>query len=92
MAHYIIHSRCECQATLSATLNEQRYILAGYASRGRARERAPAHSIGAGQDRFDIGWACPFCGRNTLRTFYAGALTPVADSPGNASSSGAPAT
>jgi hypothetical protein len=83
MADYIIHSRCECQATLSATLNEAHHILTGSACRGGSRERAPAHSIGAYQDRFDIGWACPFCGRNTLRTFHIGALKPVADVPGD---------
>jgi hypothetical protein len=91
MAHYIIESRCECQATLAATLNEERHILSGYASRGGSRERAPAHSIGADQDRFDIGWACPFCGRNTLRTFHVAALRRVADPQGESSAPAAPA-
>src|SRR5262245_44777137 len=67
-------SRCECQALLTAVLDEKRHVVEGAASAGGARETAPAHSIGADREHFDIGWLCPFCGRNTLRTFYAGAL------------------
>ena len=77
MSQYSVQSRCECQAILSATLDANRQILGGWAARGRGREVAPAHSIGAANERFDIGWACPYCGRNTLRTFYAGALRAV---------------
>jgi hypothetical protein len=73
-------SRCECQAVLSATLDEKRHVIEGAATHLGARETAPAHSIGADRDHFDIGWLCPFCGRNTLRTFYAGALRAVASS------------
>jgi hypothetical protein len=73
----IIQSRCECQASLSASLNHQRHVLSGWASeqRRRQKESCPAHSIGADQERFQVAWLCPFCGRNTLRQFYAGALT-----------------
>jgi hypothetical protein len=78
MNQYSVSSRCECQAVLSATLDEQRHVLHGWATRHGDREVAPAHSIGAAAERFDIGWACPFCGRNTLRTFEAGALRRVA--------------
>jgi hypothetical protein len=67
-------SRCECQALLTATLDEARHVLEGAATRPGARETAPAHTMHAEGDRFDIGWLCPFCGRNTLRTFDAGAL------------------
>ncbi len=67
-------SRCECQATLGATLDEQRHVTAGWATHQGSRESAPAHSIHAELEHFDLGWLCPFCGRNTLRTFYAGAL------------------
>jgi hypothetical protein len=35
---------------------------------------APAHSIGAGAPKFQIGWACPLCTRNLLRSFDASAL------------------
>lgn len=72
-----IQSRCECQALLSASLNQQRHVLSGWATdpRRRRQESCPAHSIGADQDRFEVAWLCPFCGRNTLRVFYAGALT-----------------
>jgi hypothetical protein len=31
--------------------------------------------MGLGSDRFHVGWACPFCTRNTLRSFDAAALT-----------------
>lgn len=85
---YIVSTRCECQAILSAELDEHRYTLSGSAYRGGVKEPAPAHSINPSHDRFDIGWLCNFCGRNTLRSFYAGALvrvrepaTPPADPP-----------
>jgi hypothetical protein len=70
-------SRCECQAILTAVLDDRRQVLHGAASHLGAKERAPAHSIGAERDNFDIAWMCPFCGRNTLRSFYAGALRSV---------------
>jgi len=74
MSRFLISSRCECQATLTATLDEHRHVIVGWAKLRGASERAPAHSINAHLERFDVGWLCPFCGRNTLRTFYAGAL------------------
>lgn len=79
-------SRCECQAILTAVLDDHRHVLHGAAKRHDAVETAPAHSIGADREHFDIGWLCPFCGRNTLRTFYAGALrtVTVADPPADA--------
>ena len=67
-------SRCECQAKLTAVLDDKRHVLHGEASHQGVQNRAPAHSIGAQRENFDIAWLCPFCGRNTLRTFYAGAL------------------
>lgn len=81
MSRYIVSTRCECQAFLSAELDEKRQPLAGWAMRGGARESAPAHSIHAELDRFDIGWLCNYCGRNTLRTFYAGALRKMKEPP-----------
>ncbi len=74
MSRYAVESRCECQAHLSAILDEQRHVLEGAAMRLGVKEKAPAHSINAHLDRFDIAWACPFCGRNTLRSVYAGGL------------------
>jgi hypothetical protein len=71
-------SRCECQAILTAVLDDRRQVLHGVASHRGAKENAPAHSIGADRESFDIGWLCPFCGRNTLRTFSAGALRTIA--------------
>jgi hypothetical protein len=67
-------SRCECEALLNAILDDQHHVLEGWASHRGGRENAPAHSINAALPHFDVGWLCPFCGRNTLRTFYAGAL------------------
>ena len=47
-----IQSRCECQATLSASLNQQRHVLSGWATepRRRRQESCPAHSIDAEKD------------------------------------------
>ena len=70
-----VRSRCECQATLIAEVNAQFQVLSGKAKRGKDEELAPAHSIGADAERFDVAWACPFCGRNTLRSFNASVLT-----------------
>lgn len=78
MSHFSISSRCECQATLSATLDEKRHVLSGQAKRHGEALRAAAHSIHAENDRFDVGWLCPFCNRNTLRTFHVGAMRAVA--------------
>jgi hypothetical protein len=75
--HFVASSRCECQATLSAQLTEQRYVIAGSANYLGQRESAPAHAIHPENERFDIGWLCPFCGRNVLRSFHAGALRRV---------------
>jgi hypothetical protein len=79
MNRYQATSRCECQASLTAILDEGRHVLEGSAARLGARETAPAHSIGADQaSSFDIAWMCPFCGRNTLRTFHAAGLRRLA--------------
>ena len=74
MRRFSISSRCECQARLGAYLDEKRLVLDGSATHRGATERAPAHSIGAASERFEVGWLCPFCGRNTVRSFDAGAL------------------
>lgn len=68
-------SRCECQATLIAEVDEQGRVLSGAVIQHGVREKAPANAMGAGQARFDIGWLCPVCGRNTLRSFELGGLT-----------------
>ena len=72
-----IQSRCECQAMLWASLNQQRLVISGWATdpRRRRQESCPAHSIDAESEQFEVAWLCPICGRNTLRSFYAGALT-----------------
>ncbi len=70
----VVQSVCECQARLGAELDEQRRAVRGWA-RQRTRELlAPANNVGTGTESFQIGWACPFCTRNTLRSFDVGAL------------------
>ncbi|MBM4358395.1 MAG: hypothetical protein FJ096_09830 [Deltaproteobacteria bacterium] len=65
-----VQSVCECQALLEAELDGQQLVLQGWARRpGGARERAPANNVGRGE-RIDVVWQCPFCGRNTLRSFH----------------------
>jgi hypothetical protein len=71
---FVAHSRCECQASLRAELDGSRHVVQGTAFLRGQRELAPAHAIGAEADRFDIGWLCPFCTRNVLRSFSAGSL------------------
>lgn len=67
-------SRCECQATLIAEVDEQGRVLSGAVVQHGVRENAPANAM-VGQARFDIGWLCPVCGRNTLRSFDLGGLS-----------------
>jgi hypothetical protein len=71
---FFAHSRCECQASLRAELDARRQVIRGTAFLRGKRELAPAHTIGAEAARFDIGWACPFCTRNVLRSFAADGL------------------
>jgi hypothetical protein len=72
MSTTTIHSVCECQGRLEATLDEKRLVLGGWAiGPDGARETAPAHSIGPDQPWFDVAWLCPLCGRNTMRSFFA---------------------
>lgn len=72
-----IVSACECQARLSAELDEARCVLGGWAKDRRtgARLPAPAHSIGGDRPQFQVAWLCPFCMRNTLRSFDAEGLS-----------------
>ena len=74
MSQSSISTRCECQATLAARLDEKRHVLTGWATYRGDTERAPAHTIDADNERFDVAWLCPFCNRNTLRTFDVGAI------------------
>lgn len=70
-----VQTRCECQGRLSAIVDESGAVLSGSARVGKgAPELAPATAMNAGKDQFRIGWLCPLCGRNTLRSFYRGAL------------------
>jgi hypothetical protein len=78
MPIFAADSRCECQATLTAIVDEKHHVIEGTARRHGDSETAPAHAINPSQERFDIGWLCPFCGRNTLRSFHHDALRKVA--------------
>jgi hypothetical protein len=80
MRQATVRSRCECQSTLVATLDEEKQVVHAYViDKSGEKESAPGHSIGVGKDaaRFDIGWLCPVCGRNTLRSFGSEALAYV---------------
>ncbi len=71
-----VRSACECQSLLLAELGEGKLVRRGWSAdpaTGRARV-APAHSIHPDRDRFQVGWACPMCGRNTLRAFETSGL------------------
>ncbi len=60
---------------MGAELDEQRVALRGWAVDARKRQlAAPANTIGAERERFDVCWACPVCTRNTLRSFTGSAL------------------
>lgn len=72
-----VESRCECQAQLVAELNEARVVVRGFVNdRQRGRELlAPATATKKiGDKQVDVGWSCPVCTRNTLRTFNVDAL------------------
>jgi hypothetical protein len=70
-----VESRCECEAKLSADLDEERRAVRGWAKDVRGRERlAPATAMHGEGARFDVGFMCPFCTRNVLRSFEADAL------------------
>jgi len=70
-----VQSKCECQAKLVAELDEERRVLRGTARDSRGRERlAPATAMQSKNGRFDVGFFCPFCTRNVLRSFEAEGL------------------
>ncbi len=65
----VLRSRCECQASLVAEVTSSGQVLSGRASHRGRDEVAPATRTRSAGSRLDIGWQCPFCGRNTLRSF-----------------------
>jgi hypothetical protein len=79
-----VTSPCECQGRLSARLDEAGCVLSGAVGAPDGEyEPAPATSIATGSEQFQVGWLCPLCGRNTVRSFYRGALVYRADSDSN---------
>jgi len=73
----LVLSRCECQATLGAELDENRVVVHGFARDPRRNRELPAPAIARhpSDQRFDVGWYCPWCIRNTLRSFDASSLS-----------------
>jgi hypothetical protein len=72
-----VESRCECQAHLVAELDEQRSVVRGFVlDRPRGREvAAPANATRlVGDKQVDVGWSCPMCTRNTMRSFNIDSL------------------
>lgn len=72
----LVLSRCECQATLGALLDEARVVVRGFARDPRRNRElaAPAIVTHVSDEKFDLGWYCPFCIRNVLRRFDAAGL------------------
>ena len=71
-----INTRCECQGWLTAQVDEAGRVVSGSARKGRGElETAPAIALYAGHAQFQIGWLCPICGRNTLRSFERAGLS-----------------
>ena len=73
-----VESPCECQAQLVADLDEARAVVRGFVSdRARGREvSAPANATKKiGDKQVEVGWSCPMCTRNTVRTFNVETLS-----------------
>ncbi|HSU41910.1 MAG TPA: hypothetical protein VLJ38_20160 [Polyangiaceae bacterium] len=70
----VVESVCECQARLGAEIDEQRRVVRGWGRKKLRSAQAPAIATGLSLQSFNVGWACPFCGRNTLRPFDTNAL------------------
>lgn len=72
-----VRSVCECQAKLEADLGEDNRVIAGRARRSShdSPETAPANLLGNGGEVFQVGWFCPICIRNTLRSFSRSGLS-----------------
>jgi hypothetical protein len=66
-----IQTVCECQAKLGAELDSRCLVIRGWATNHRASKTAvaPAHTMGNASPMFSVGWSCPFCTRNQLRSF-----------------------
>jgi hypothetical protein len=73
-----VESRCECQAQLVADLDEARSVVRGFVNdSARGRElSAPANATKKlGDKQVEVGWSCPMCTRNTLRSFNVETLS-----------------
>lgn len=75
MKSAIVSSVCECQARLGAELDEDHNVVHGWSRDVRGRtENSPCTRASNDGNRFHLAWLCPFCGRNTLRSFDVQAL------------------
>ncbi len=90
----LVLTRCECQATLGAEVDENLVIVHGFARDPRRRRElpAPASVVTKQGARFDVGWYCPYCIRNTLRSFDTSALAYRDSAPAPAPSATGPVT
>ena len=66
-----VSSRCECQTRLFAELDGDCHVVRGWALTPSSHhpEPAPALSLGVDDGEFQVGWFCPFCIRNVLRSY-----------------------
>ncbi len=66
-----VSSRCECQTRLFAEVDGDCHVVRGWALTPSSLrpEPAPALSLGVEDGEFRVGWYCPFCARNVLRSY-----------------------
>ncbi len=83
-----LRTRCECQSTLVAVLDEQLNVMVGANVDSQdQRVRAPASRAFVSNHQVGVSFACPTCTRNVLRTFsrdqlvWETAVNPVAQVP-----------
>lgn len=75
MKSAIVSSVCECQARLGAEIDEEHNVLRGWMRDLRGHtEAAPCTRAAGDGERLHLNWLCPYCGRNTLRSFAVEAL------------------
>ncbi len=71
-----VKSRCECQAVLVAELDEHGAVVRGfeYDPKRHRETAAPANATLRDGGQLGVGWSCPVCTRNVLRSFNPSAL------------------
>ncbi len=65
-----VRTRCECQSTLMAVLDERLNVIVGANVDSHDKHvQAPASRTFTSSHQVGISFACPICTRNVLRTF-----------------------